>query len=171
MKGFTSTSCLFVAKNQDKYSKCRMFVIKAPIIESFGFPKVFFWTHYSQGGSSANIAKWWDSSSSSSAVIQNISILILWHALFHRLMFLFITWRVKYGLWTQFIGNQVFSSVSTIWWKFHFDISVEGRKTLDWKQERPEFCSRELVVLPQIQSSGSMMNSFEANARALPKKK
>ena len=170
MKGFTSTSCLFVAKNQDKYSKCRMFVIKAPIIESFGFPKVFFWTHYSQGGSSANIAKWWDSSSSSSAVIQNISILILWHALFHRLMFLFITWRVKYGLWTQFIGNQVFSSVSTIWWKFHFDISVEGRKTLDWKQERPEFCSRELVVLPQIQSSGSMMNSFEANARALPKK-
>ena len=72
---------------------------------------------------------------------------------------------------TQFIGKSFeTSSVSPIWWKFHFDISVAGRQTLDWKQERPHFCSWELVVLPQIQSSDSMLNSFEANARALPKK-
>ena len=129
-KGSPAPPVYMLPKNQDKYSKCRMFVIKAPIIESFGFPKVFFWTHYSQGGSSANIAKWWDSSSSSWAVIQNIPILILWHALFHRLMLLFITWRVKYWFWTQFIGKSFeTSSVSPIWWKFHFDISVAGWQT------------------------------------------
>ena len=134
MKGFTSTSCLFVAKNQDKYSKCRMFVIKAPIIESFGFPKVFFWTHYSQGGSSANIAKWWDSSSSSWAVIQNIPILILWHASFHRLMFLFITWRVKYWFWTQFIGKSFeTSSVSPIWHLMKVSLWHFGRRTKNFR--------------------------------------